>query len=238
MNTILALYPRAWRERYGDELEALLEERPATLLDDLDLVRGAIDARLHPQVRGTMVSPERETSMSVRVLGAVAAIGGIAWVLGIVSMFIQPRDAEGYRDATLAIVGFAVGLALIGIALGELGSRTGSASSARMGRAVAAGSVILGVLGVMPWPIFAIPLLTFPPLAFLAAVRGTTNDAMPGWLAPVFGVTGLAALAGFLGSLEGDPQLLLIGSIGPAALALAWIALSGRTAEPPAVSPA
>ena len=52
MKTLLRLYPRAWRERYGDEMLALLEAQPASLLDRLDLIGGAIDAHLHPQVRG------------------------------------------------------------------------------------------------------------------------------------------------------------------------------------------
>jgi hypothetical protein len=238
MSVILGLYPRAWRARYGDELEALLEERPATLLDYLDLIRGAIDARLHPQVPGTVVRPERETPMNTRLLGAVAAIGGTVWLLGIVSLFVLPRDAEGYRDSSLAFLGFAIGLTLTGIALGELGSRDGSASSARTGHIITIASLALGGLGLMPWPIFTIQLFAFPALAFVAALRASKNGVMPAWLAPMFGAAGLASIAGLLGSIDGDLQLLLIASTGLAALVLAWVALTGRTAEPPSVSAA
>ena len=50
MKRLLALYPRAWRQRYGDEFLALLEaERPAARLV-LDVVVGALDAWLRPQV--------------------------------------------------------------------------------------------------------------------------------------------------------------------------------------------
>lgn len=48
---LLALYPSCWRDRYGPEMRALLEEhpvRPATLAD---LLAGAIDARLDPAYR-------------------------------------------------------------------------------------------------------------------------------------------------------------------------------------------
>ncbi len=76
MSALLRLYPRAWRERYGDELLALLEDRPASPLDLVDLARGAFDARLHPQLPGTEpATPERKNPMSDRLPG-VAAIGG------------------------------------------------------------------------------------------------------------------------------------------------------------------
>ena len=42
----MRLYPRAWRERYGDEFEALLEECLHTPLDVVDILLGAMDAHL------------------------------------------------------------------------------------------------------------------------------------------------------------------------------------------------
>jgi hypothetical protein len=47
---LLYLYPRGWRRRYEDELLALLEEDPCSLNDCLDLLLGALDAHLHPQL--------------------------------------------------------------------------------------------------------------------------------------------------------------------------------------------
>ena len=47
---LLRLYPREWRERYGDELEALVGPGPLTLPVALDLLRGAVDAHLHPEL--------------------------------------------------------------------------------------------------------------------------------------------------------------------------------------------
>jgi len=40
------LYPRAWRRRYGAEFAALLEQQPLTPGLVLDVVRGALDARM------------------------------------------------------------------------------------------------------------------------------------------------------------------------------------------------
>jgi hypothetical protein len=41
---LVSLYPRAWRERYGNEFEILLEECLHSPLDALDILLGALDA--------------------------------------------------------------------------------------------------------------------------------------------------------------------------------------------------
>jgi hypothetical protein len=51
MRWLLRLYPRDWRRRYGAEMEAFLAEARPGPRDVLDLLRGALDARLHPQCR-------------------------------------------------------------------------------------------------------------------------------------------------------------------------------------------
>ena len=50
MRGLLALYPRAWRRRYGAEFAALLDEQPRSPGLVLDVLLGAIDAHLDPQV--------------------------------------------------------------------------------------------------------------------------------------------------------------------------------------------
>jgi hypothetical protein len=40
----VALYPRAWRARYGDELEALLDVAPPGLRDRFDLLRVRLES--------------------------------------------------------------------------------------------------------------------------------------------------------------------------------------------------
>ncbi len=47
-SALLRLYPPAWRERYQDEVEALLDQHAVTLATFLDLLWGALDARLDP----------------------------------------------------------------------------------------------------------------------------------------------------------------------------------------------
>ena len=48
---LLRLYPRPWRRRYAAEVGSVLEQHPITFLTLLDLLRGALNARLHPTER-------------------------------------------------------------------------------------------------------------------------------------------------------------------------------------------
>ena len=51
MKWLLNLYPRMWQERYRDEVEAHLDRaRTPRLRTSLDLIAGAIDAWLHPDL--------------------------------------------------------------------------------------------------------------------------------------------------------------------------------------------
>ena len=49
MTWMLRLYPRGWRRRYGAEVALLVAEERPTFRLFLDLLAGAIDARIHPQ---------------------------------------------------------------------------------------------------------------------------------------------------------------------------------------------
>jgi DNA-binding PadR family transcriptional regulator len=48
---MLRLYPPAWRERYEAEMVALLEQHEITFFTVVDLLVGALDARLDPHYR-------------------------------------------------------------------------------------------------------------------------------------------------------------------------------------------
>ena len=48
MKWLLCLYPPAWRERYEEEMLALLEQHRTTWCTVLSLLRGALDARFDP----------------------------------------------------------------------------------------------------------------------------------------------------------------------------------------------
>jgi hypothetical protein len=59
---ILCGYPRAWRERYESEMEQVLLSHAVTFWTLLDLLLGALDARLHPNLL-----PRRITTMMYRL---------------------------------------------------------------------------------------------------------------------------------------------------------------------------
>jgi len=137
------LYPRAWRERYGAELEALLEARPPTLGDRLDLIRGALDARVDPQVGSS--APERQRSPRDAWTRVSIIVGGAllwAWALGL-ALLMTPWSGREPEPGPFLFIVPAVGLvgaiatagALLGLALvhesavGRLGA-VGAATTA------------------------------------------------------------------------------------------------------------
>jgi len=54
---MLRLYPAAWRERYGDEFGALLEECQLSVVDVVDVLWSAVDAHLHADVLSGRTRP-------------------------------------------------------------------------------------------------------------------------------------------------------------------------------------
>jgi len=120
MPFLVRLYPRAWRIRYGDEFADLLAARPPMVRDQFDIVRAAIDARLHPQV---IEAPARRvTTVGDRVLAlAAVAVGALfsAWA-GIIVSF-SPRWGEGVTVGN-DLLALSYGLGLLGafVAIGVL----------------------------------------------------------------------------------------------------------------------
>jgi hypothetical protein len=92
---LLRLYPRWWRDRYGEEMAALLDARPPRMRARVDLVRGAFDARLRGSESGKASGPTV----------AAALIAGGAWtVVGVASVGgPAPPDWPGYLESTLGV---------------------------------------------------------------------------------------------------------------------------------------
>jgi hypothetical protein len=74
MRTLARLYPRAWRRRYADEFEALLEDAGVTWRGAVDVLRGAL--MMHLNYR-----------RSIRIV-AVATILGL--IIGTGASFLAP----------------------------------------------------------------------------------------------------------------------------------------------------
>ena len=67
LHWLLKVYPPAWRARYGDEFAALVAAQPLTFQLVVDVLAGAIDARLDPQIKATLAAatqPEGGKSMA------------------------------------------------------------------------------------------------------------------------------------------------------------------------------
>ena len=108
---LLRLYPSWWRERYGNEMAALLENRPPNARARLDLVRGAFDAHLRSPEPGR--APRRAVAAAL-IAGAAWTVAGVASVGGP-----TPPDWPGYLESTLpvaAVGAVAVLLAALGVA--------------------------------------------------------------------------------------------------------------------------
>ena len=55
----LRLYPKRWRERYGQEFAALIQDRGWSLATGYDVLRSMLDAWLHPDLRPIQRLPAR-----------------------------------------------------------------------------------------------------------------------------------------------------------------------------------
>lgn len=151
--------------------------------------------------------------MSPRAFGLMAALGGLVWTIGVLTALVLPPDRYGDPDTTYARIGALVGASLMGIAVGELGTRPGSAG-AYTGHVIGITSVILGLTLLMPWPWFTIGLLGFPILASLAGVRAYQNGRLPGWYAAFLLAASVAAIAGAFGLATTFALVALIGPMG------------------------
>jgi hypothetical protein len=99
----LRLYPLAYRRRYGDEMEALLEDGGATPHTVLDLARGAIGAHLRPEP-GVDAGLGRDERLRHR-LGAVF----VCWCVFVVAGLAFYKTTEGVPFEGVAGVPGALG---------------------------------------------------------------------------------------------------------------------------------
>ncbi|HET9344457.1 MAG TPA: hypothetical protein VFO05_02045 [Candidatus Limnocylindrales bacterium] len=133
---LLRLYPRSWRDRYEAEVVAVLELAHVGRRERVDLVRGALDARLH--------APSR-------IPGVAALICGGLWTFigaGVIAQPVPP-DWPGYLAETLPLAFVAV-VAGAAAAVGFWGRRSDAAG--RRG-------TIAMVVGLVAQAVWAVTLL-------------------------------------------------------------------------------
>ena len=119
---IVRLYPRAWRERYEEEFVAMLEQGPVTIKDLFDVVFGAVDAWLRPQVvyEGRLVMVSRMRGSVLAVLWAW--VGLVVAGVGFRKMTEYDDFVRAARDSALVgvtfdtvVVGAVVALAAVAV---------------------------------------------------------------------------------------------------------------------------
>lgn len=193
MRMMVRLYPATWRARYGDEFEQLLLDNPPSLADRLDLARGAMDARLHPQLDGPSRVPDR------RGLAPLAGILLFGLAIAIAANGPLMRDEFGtYREGGAALPFFI--LAMLSLCVGLYALIEHLPNDA--GGTRAAGWVAIGagvVWSMAPW-LMAVGLVFLVSLLVLAV--GSRRAGLIGAAAEIGLAVAVAIPAGlFLATL-------------------------------------
>ena len=223
MSWLVALYPSAWRSRFEDELLALLDSRPRSIRDRVDIVRSAVDAHLHPQLPG----PERVRDP----LGVAPLLGLALLVVAVLLAANGPvhRDEYGsYRDGAAALPFFILAAVLLSVGL----HRSVVQLPAGAAWTRAAGWIAMGagpIWTMMPW---VAPI----GLVFLVSVLGLAVGARragvwPAWSVLLLALTlalpaGLFAATSFLpwyALRVADLNFLVV--LGP--IAVLWLVVGG-----------
>jgi len=110
---LLRLYPRAWRERYGDEFAGFVGDRPLSLQQVVDIAGGALDAWTSRSVRA-----------SVRGSVAGNSTGGATMVQAL-KLRCASRTAPYSTKDALVGAGVVIGVTFVMLALGIAANRSG-----------------------------------------------------------------------------------------------------------------
>jgi hypothetical protein len=103
MNSALArlltrLYPRCWRERYGEEFRAHLETGPDNFRTLANVVRGAVSERIFPSRGSTMKQPALTFRDIIRQPSALIPMGMSFIALTIVLSFLAVNGVVHQAD--------------------------------------------------------------------------------------------------------------------------------------------
>lgn len=229
MSGLIRLYPRAWRRRYGDELQSLVAARPLNASDRLDLVLGAVDAHLHPELVTREPSPDVPMRdiisgdlLIARRLGIGAMLGAFAWTAVWVIAANGPivQDAGGaYRDGGAALpVLIVAGLLLVGGFIGHIVLLPPGARIARLAAFVAICATLLWTLA--PWylQLGGVALAALVVLVVGGWRAGTWSAAMAGAVVLVAAAVPVLLVAGLPDGPSVEPvPASVIAAVGLAA---------------------
>jgi hypothetical protein len=225
---LIRCYPAQWRARYGDEFEAILEERPLGPFDVADILLGALDAHLRLRGHRTATNQGKGIVMSLRIGGIAAILGSALWTVGIVGSLGVVMDMGPTGAAILLTIGaFAFLVALAG--LSPFQARTHAVLSwaafgvAAVGLIVCtAGFVGMSLVDEAYWVVFILGIYGALVGSTLFAIATYRTAALSRGAAALVGVGSfLTLLAGFGG--DRLPPLLLLATFS--CFLLGWFAL-------------
>ncbi len=247
---LIRLYPARWRARYGDEFEAILEERPLGPFDVSDILLGALDAQLRLRGHGVATQQARRFTMSLRI-GGIAAIVGASLIVIVIAL--TGGHTEGSVNAnTIALL---VALAALLVALTGMSAFQARSNPWLVWTAfavTAVGTVLIFIAGVSdlagtgpsdwrdgPLPIGLVAVGLGSAAFGIATYRGSVlsrTGALALVIGPAVGFTGAIAVSQDLWGL--GMLLVAIGIIsflaGWFTLGVAAIRLDRRSAFKPA----
>jgi hypothetical protein len=114
LKACLYLYPRRWRERYGDEVLALAEDAESGLADVQDLVIGGVRQRIHVFLGGGSM-PSLVNALTAAAAGVVALLlaapTAVFIALNLAGQDVSWQPALTQVLPALPLLGLAVALA-------------------------------------------------------------------------------------------------------------------------------
>jgi hypothetical protein len=110
---LLQLYPRAWRERYGEEFAEFVGDRRLSVQQVIDIIGGALDAWTSPSVRA-----------SIRGSVAGSPTGGVTMIQTLKMKCAVRSPRYTTRDAMLG-AGVTIGVSFVLLAVGIAANRAG-----------------------------------------------------------------------------------------------------------------
>lgn len=218
MRALVRLYPRPWRERYETEFLAMLASRSPSAGDRVDIVRGAIDARLHPQLSGDG-EPSRDRTPAERVAAVASLAAGALWLawFGLIVRDFRGWGAGEPENQALMVVlsafaGLTLAVAHVFVAYAAQGAMRPIGG---IGASIAAVAFVFTAFGGGSSAFFA--LIGSAMLAGALAGRGLPVALAVGWAASALLVVGV-----FVAFVAGQGRE--VGLLPPALLyGVAWV---------------
>jgi hypothetical protein len=235
---LIRLYPAAWRSRYGDEFEALLDERPLGPFDVADIVLAALDAHIRPHGSAAAGDHTRGVFMTLRIGGIAAIVGGALWLVSLFgASVIQGADGQPWQALfILALVALLV--AMVGLSGDQGREQPGLIWAAVaipiVGAAISAvgmlGMAIIGdapfLFGASPWEVWVlgtVAMIVGSGLFALASLRGGRVSRVGAILLVIGAVAALPLLFGLAYSNGPGDAGSILALLGVGAFAAGWV---------------